>query len=57
MHDIFNNEGVFIGRIGLDNIGQYSNFTVRIKKNRLYCLREKEEGGYKELVVNKIRWE
>ncbi len=31
-------------------------FTVRAKKNRLYCLREKES-GYKELVVYRMMWE
>ena len=56
MNDIFNSEGVFIGRVSLGNVGRFYPLTVRVKKNRLYCLREKES-GYKELVVYKMNWE
>ena len=64
IYDIFDAEGLFIGRIELDNYGS-SPFSVTeilvpldvvSKNNRLYCLREKES-GYKELVVYKMRWE
>jgi len=64
MYDIFNPDGIFIGRIELENYGSSPfSFTgipvalnVVAKNNRIYCLREKE-GGYKELVVYKMRWE
>ena len=56
MNDIFNSEGVLIGRVSLGNVGRSYPLTVRVKKNRLYCLREKES-GYKELVVYKMKWE
>jgi len=49
--DIFNSEGLFIGRKGIISSG-----TIKAKNNRLYCLREKES-GYKELVVYKMMWE
>lgn len=64
IYDIFNPDGLFIGRIELDNYGS-SPFSVTgipvpldvvAKNNRLYCLREKEN-GYKELVVYKMTWE
>ena len=60
IHDIFNPEGVFIGRKGLNIslrsgiLGQSSY--AKAKNNRLYCLKEKES-GYKELVVYKMMWE
>ena len=59
MYDIFTSEGIFIGRTSLwNNKKLYPTiiFPVRAKKNRLYCLREKES-GYKELVVYKMKWE
>jgi len=64
IYDIFNPDGMFIGRIELDNYGSSPFSVTRIpvpldvvaKNNRIYCLREKES-GYKELVVYKMRWE
>jgi hypothetical protein len=64
MYDIFNPDGLFIGRIELDNYGSLATspiinplpLEVVSKNNRLYCLREKEN-SYKELVVYKMRWE
>ncbi len=65
IHDVFNPEGVFIGRISLGNFSMayYKGkplgglaLDVRARDNRLYCLREKES-GYKELVVYKTKWE
>ena len=64
IYDIFDAEGLFIGRIELDNYGS-SPFSVTgihvpldvvAKNNRLYYLREKES-GYKKLVVYKMTWE
>ncbi len=63
VYDIFNSEGLFIGRIELDNHGSSSfSFTgiavpldVVAKNGRIYCIREKEN-GYKELVVYRMSW-
>lgn len=64
-YDIFNADGIFIGRTTLENV-QVINFegkrlrdvpmNAMVKEDRLYCLREKES-GYKELVVYRMRWE
>jgi len=64
LYDIFNPDGLFIGRIELDNYGNLATspiinplpLDVVAKNNRLYCLREKES-GFKELVVYQMRWE
>jgi hypothetical protein len=57
VYDIFNPDGVFIGKTSLGNYrGMYSPFPVKVKNERLYSLREKES-GYNELVVYKMRWE
>ena len=64
IYDIFNPDGLFIGRIELDNYGSspfsYTGIplplNVVVKKGRIYCLREKES-GYKELVVYRMKWE
>ena len=60
MYDIFNANGVFIGRTSLANfyIDDFGEATLDAKaiSDRLYCLREKES-GYKELAVYMIRWE
>lgn len=54
--DIFNPDGVFIGRKSL-NVCVWNNFLwARIKKDLFYCLQEKES-GYKKLVVYEIKWE
>ena len=58
LYDIFNPEGVFIGRISLANMKQLAaprSFAVKFKKSRLYRLGEKEN-GYKELVAYKLFW-
>ncbi len=62
IYDIFNPDGIFIGRISLGNYG-FSGYLgtdgpleVKAKNNRIYCLRE-NESGYHELVVYKMKWE
>jgi hypothetical protein len=58
MYDIFNSEGIFIGRMSLANMKNLcrpNSFTIKVKKNCLYGLQEKEN-GYKELVVYRIVW-
>lgn len=59
--DIFNKDGIFIGRKCLDvyveGAGSMNNpLYAQAKKDRLYCLREKEN-GFKEVVVYKTVWE
>lgn len=61
IYDIFNPDGIFIGRTSLGNYGRLIEqaeipLLTLTKKNRLYCLREKES-GYKELAVYKMEWE
>ncbi len=61
--DIFNPEGIFIATASMHVSLNDPVFTpgipldswVTIKKNRLYCLREKSS-GYKELVVYRTVW-
>jgi len=58
MYDIFNSEGVFVGRKSLNLRWADLFFGVKyqsIKNNRLYCYRENEE-GYMEMVVSRIKW-
>ena len=58
MYDLFNANGVFIGRKSL-NLGSAQFFFqinyTKIKKGLLYYYREKES-GYKELMVQKVIW-
>ena len=62
--DIFNPDGLFIGRIELGNYGNLATspiinplpLNVVAKNDRIYCLREKES-GFKELVVYRMKWE
>lgn len=63
-HDIFTREGIFIGRIRLDNVKinyyegeRYNDFVLRVmvRGNRLYCLREKDS-GYVALTIYKMNW-
>jgi len=62
IYDIFNPEGIFIGRTKLDNSGNELNlkwggpFEAKSKNNLLYHLRQKES-GFKELVVHNMIWE
>jgi len=62
LYDIFNPNGIFIGRTVIDNYGyrQYISknaaLDVMAKQDRIYYIREKES-GYKELVVYRMKWE
>lgn len=56
MFDIFNKEGVFIGRKSLNIFVWEGHLWARIKANKFYCLKEKDS-GYKELVVYNMKWE
>lgn len=54
--DIFNHEGIFVGRKSLNAWVWNSILWVKIKKNLLYCLQEKES-GYRKVVVYRMKWE
>ncbi len=56
MFDIFNPDGVFIGRKSLNAWIWESLVKAKIKNNLFYCVQEKES-GYKKLVVYKMKWE
>ena len=56
MFDIFNEDGVFIGRKSLNIWIWEGHLWARIRANKFYCLRE-NESGYKEIMVYKMRWE
>jgi hypothetical protein len=56
--DIFNSEGIFVGRINLPLIKEGAHFAALaiIKKRKLYCLQDTET-GFKMLRAYAIRWE
>ena len=54
--DIFNEEGVFIGRKSLNIWMWEGHLWARMKANKFYCLKEKDT-GYKALYVYNMRWE
>jgi hypothetical protein len=58
-HDIFNEDGLFVGRFKIDAYGQYGTtpgpLFAMAKGGRLYYLREKKD-GFKELVVCAMNW-
>jgi hypothetical protein len=59
--DIFNRDGVFIGRTNLKFLlteyAPHPMFTyLKVRKGRLYS-QEKKKSGYKELVVYTMKWE
>lgn len=56
MFDIFNEEGVFIGRKSLNIFVWEGHLWARIKAKKLYCLKEKDT-GYKALFVYNMIWE
>ena len=59
-HDIFNRDGIFIGRKSLGMtymMGQaLNNLKANARNNRYYRLRYKEESGYAELIVYEMIW-
>lgn len=56
IYDIFNPDGVCIGRKSLKILHDESGVYAKMKNGQFYCLNEKDS-GYKELVVSKIVWE
>lgn len=56
MYDIFNKDGVFIGRKSLNIFVWEGHLWARIKANKFYCLKEKDT-GYKALFVYNMKWE
>jgi hypothetical protein len=55
MYDIFNENGLFIGRKSLRIHHNSDSLFARMKNNRLYCIHEKES-GYKEFTAYKLTW-
>ena len=51
MLDIFNSDGVFVGRKSLK-----AALGRKFKNSRMYCAHDKES-GYQELVVYRMKWE
>ncbi|UCE40521.1 MAG: 6-bladed beta-propeller [Candidatus Aminicenantes bacterium] len=56
MYDIFNPDGVCIGRKSLKIFHDESGLYAKMQNGRFYCINEKDS-GYKELIVSKIVWE
>lgn len=56
MFDIFNEQGVFVGRKSLNMYVWENHLWACMKGQKLYCLREKDS-GYKELIVYNMNWE
>jgi hypothetical protein len=56
LYDIFDSDGVCIGRTSLKILHDEGGVYANMKGGRLYALHEKES-GYKELIVSKIIWE
>jgi hypothetical protein len=55
IYDIFNPDGVCIGRKSLNILHDEGGVYAKMKNGRFYCLNEKES-GYKELAVSKVIW-
>ncbi|RPI74751.1 MAG: 6-bladed beta-propeller [Desulfobacteraceae bacterium] len=60
LYDVFNPQGVFMKRIGLDNYGHLSpsqkGYYDLIARNGLLCYIKEEENGNQKLVINEIEW-
>lgn len=62
IYDIFNPDGIFIGRMVLDSCAFWPESTIKTpsnvvaKNNRIYNQREKEN-GFRELMIYRMRWE
>ena len=55
MFDIFNPEGIFIGRKSLKDFSATDHLKGKIKNDYFYCIEEKES-GFQKLVVYKMLW-
>jgi hypothetical protein len=55
MFDIFDSEGLFIGKNPIQTISWNSQIMAKKSGNNFYCVRERSS-GYKELVVYKMIW-
>ena len=53
--DIFDSDGLFIGKNPIETISWNSQIIAKISGNKLYCVRERSS-GYKELIVYKMIW-
>jgi hypothetical protein len=55
MIDMYNVEGAFLGRVSWNILQGNTPIIAFVKSERLYCVREKEN-GYKQFVVEKLTW-
>ena len=55
MVDVFNAEGAFFARVSWNILHGNTPITAFVKFERLYCVREKQN-GYKQFVVEKLAW-
>ena len=56
MFDIFNPEGVFVGRKSLKDFSSHQGLNGKIRNDHFYCIEEKES-GFQQVVVYKMKWE
>ena len=56
LYDVFNEDGVFIGRKSLNIWIWEVHLWAKIKSNKFYCLREKGS-GFKEIAVYNMIWQ
>jgi hypothetical protein len=56
LFDIFDEDGVFVGRKSLRAVIWESALWIRMKADKLYALQEKDN-GFKEISVYRLKWE
>ncbi|MDD8027447.1 MAG: 6-bladed beta-propeller [Acidobacteriota bacterium] len=56
LYDIFDEDGVFVGRKSLNAWIWEGALWIRMKADKLYALQEKDN-GFKEIVVYRLKWE
>jgi hypothetical protein len=53
--DIFTHEGVFFEKVPIKSCLDSREVSIKVKRNRLYSICERES-GYKELLVYNMKW-
>ncbi len=56
MFDIFNPEGIFVGRKSLKDFSSHQGLNGKIRNDHFYFIEEKES-GFQQVVVYKMKWE